>query len=365
MRVVVFTVQVPFIRGGAELLADGLREALIAEGHEAEIVAVPFKWYPPEKILDQMLACRLLDLSESSGTAVDAVVCLKFPAYLLSHPNKVVWLLHQHRTAYDLWDHAFGDLIQAPDGLQVRDAIRNADRRFISEARAVFTISANVSARLRRFCGIESQPLYHPPRHAERFYRADPEDYFFFPSRVSPLKRQGLVLEALARTRQPVRVRFAGPADSPRHAEEQRSRARLLGVEGRVEWRGAVTEEAKRDLYARALAVVFPPIDEDYGYVTLEAMLASKPVVTCSDSGGPLEFVRGGQTGLVAEPTADALAGALDDLWANRSRADSLGRAGRALYEGLGISWREVVRRLLESVSGPVTAHPAAAAART
>src|SRR5439155_3184295 len=67
---------------GAEIHAEGLLQALRVEGHEAEIVAVPFKWYPPERILETMLACRLLDLTESAGTRVDRVIGLKFPAYL-------------------------------------------------------------------------------------------------------------------------------------------------------------------------------------------------------------------------------------------------------------------------------------------
>ena len=110
MRVVIATVQVPFVRGGAEILADQLLNALRSEGHEAEIVAVPFKWYPAERILDHMLACRLLDVTESTGTPIDRLIGLKFPAYFMPHPHKVLWLLHQHRTAYDLWDHPLSDL---------------------------------------------------------------------------------------------------------------------------------------------------------------------------------------------------------------------------------------------------------------
>jgi glycosyltransferase involved in cell wall biosynthesis len=114
-----------------------------------------------------------------------------------------------------------------------------------------------------------------------------------------------------------------------------------------VEWLGQVSEEEKRALYAHALGVVFPPVDEDYGYVTLEAMLAAKPVITCTDSGGPLEFVRHGETGWIAEPTPEALAVALDRLWEERPRAKAMGAAGRAHYESLGISWTTVVERLL------------------
>jgi glycosyltransferase involved in cell wall biosynthesis len=347
MRVVIATVQVPFVRGGAEILAEGLLNAIWAEGHVAEIVALPFKWYPPERILDQMLASRLLDLTESAGTPIDRLIGLKFPAYLIPHPNKVLWILHQHRTVYELWDHALGDLIHSPNGLHIRDAVQQADRRFIAEAKAIFTISANVSHRLKQYCGIDSTPLYHPPQHAEQFYSAAAEDYIFFPSRLTTIKRQNLVLEALAHTRQPVRVRFAGAADFPPYAEELKRLAEILNVQHRVDWLGNVTEVEKRAHYAHAVGVIFPPVDEDYGYVTLEAMLASKPVITCTDSGGPLEFVRPGKTGLVVEPTAEALAVAMDTLWAEREQAKIFGEAGWAHYQNLGISWRKVVQELL------------------
>ena len=347
MRILITTVQVPFISGGAEIHAHGLQDALRRAGHEAEILAIPFKWYPPEKILDHMLACQLLDISEVAGTPVDLAIGLKFPAYLIPHRNKVLWILHQHRTAYELWDHPLSDLIYYPNGSEVRDAIRQADRQLIPEAKAVFANSRNVAQRLKKFCAIDSIPLYHPPPNAEEFYCSTAEDYLFFPSRLCIPKRQALVLEALALTRNPVRMCFAGSPDQPSYADKLISLARKLKVQKRVEWLGAVTEEEKRRRYAGAVAVVYPPVDEDYGYVTLEAMLSSKPVVTCTDSGGPLEFVLDRQTGLIAGPGAEALAGAFDLLWENRDQARSLGEAGRVHYESFNLTWERVVSSLL------------------
>ena len=157
MRVAIVTVQVPFVRGGAELLAEGLRAAIQDSGHQAEIVQIPFKWYPPAAIPAQILACRLLDLTESMGTAVDRVIGLKFPAYLVPHPNKVLWLLHQHRSAYDLWEGHWGDLYGQPGGQEAMEAIRAADARLMPEARRIHTISRTVS-----------QPPAPPHRVGER-----------------------------------------------------------------------------------------------------------------------------------------------------------------------------------------------------
>ncbi len=347
MRILIATTHVPFIRGGAEAHAEGLKDALLAAGHEAEIVAIPFKWYPPEKILDHMLACRLLDLSEVMGTPVDLMIGLKFPAYLIRHPRKVLWILHQFRTAYDLWDHKLGDLIYKPNGAEVRDAIRQADRQIIPQARRVFANSANVAARLKCFSEIDAEPLYHPPPGAQEFYSGNAENYFFFPSRLCLPKRQSLVLEALSHTKQPVRVRFAGIADQPLYQSELRNLARRLKVQDRVEWLGQVTEEEKRELYSRALAVVYPPLNEDYGYVTLEAMLSAKPVITCADSGGPLEFVRNELTGLIAKPEAVSLARAFDQIWEDRELAKTWGESGQSLYDEMDITWPGVVRKLL------------------
>jgi glycosyltransferase involved in cell wall biosynthesis len=348
VRIIIATVQIPFVSGGAESHAEGLKSALITEGHDAEIVAVPFNPAVPERIPDQMLACRLLDLTEIHGTPVDRLIALKFPAYLIPHPNKVVWVLHQHRAAYDLWNYPFEDLNASPRGVVVREAIRRADQQ-LAEAKAVFANSKNVANRLAHFCGINAVPLYHPPPNAESFFCApDTEEYFFFPSRLSASKRQSLVLEALALTKQKVRVRFAGLADSPEYGKRLKLLATKLGVGTRVEWLGFLTEEEKRDAYARAIAVVFPPVDEDYGYITLEAMLSAKAVITCEDSGGPLEFVSQRKTGLVIKPTAAALAEALDQLWQDRNMAAKYGRAGRDSYEQMKLSWSEVVRQLLK-----------------
>jgi len=347
MRVIIATTQIPFISGGAEAHAAGLHAALLEQGHEVALFTLPFNPAVPERILDQMLACRLFDLARINAINVDRLIALKFPAYLIPHPNKVVWLLHQHRAAYDLWEASAKDLNFSPRGVVVRRAIERADRSLAS-ARAVFANSENVARRLRESCQVESTPLYHPPPGAANFYCDENlGDYFFFPSRLHFTKRQSLVLQALALTRRPVRVCFAGLADDVGYAESLYAEAVELGLERRVEWMKHLTEKQKVDTYARAVAVVYPPLDEDYGYVTLEAMLSSKPVITCTDSGGPLEFVLPAETGLIVEPDPEALALAFDQLWDDRALAATYGAAGRRHYEQLGLSWPETIKRLL------------------
>ncbi|MGI8820795.1 MAG: glycosyltransferase family 4 protein [Chthoniobacterales bacterium] len=347
MRVIIATTQIPFVYGGAEAHAAALEAALREQGHQVALFTLPFNPAVPERIFDQMLACRLFDLAEINAAKVDRLIALKFPAYLIPHPNKVVWLLHQHRAAYDLWDEDVRDLNFAPRGRAARRAIERADRT-LGEARALFANSKNVARRLRESCQLEATPLYHPPPGADDFYCAErADDYFFFPSRIHVTKRQRLVLEALALTTQPVRIWFAGVADDPAEAEQLQQDAVRLKIQDRVQWMQHLTEKKKIDTYARALAVIYPPLDEDYGYVTLEAMLSSKPVITCTDSGGPLEFVLGGETGLIANPEPTALAAAFDELWSDRAHAAQMGVEGRRHYEQLGLSWPQTVERLL------------------
>ena len=226
-----------------------------------------------------------------------------------------------------------------PNGAQIRDAIRSADEQFLPEAVGIYTISNVVSKRLRRYNGIESEPLYHPPPLGDELFTAESEDYLFYPSRLSEMKRQSLVIQAMARTREPVRVHFAGTPDYPPYGSELKQLAEPLGVSDRIEWLGQIDDGEKFNQYARSIGVIFSPVDEDYGYVTLESMLSSKPVITCKDSGEPKEFVVNGETGYVVEPSPDAVAAAMDKLWSDRDQARRMGNAARDRYQDLRISW--------------------------
>ena len=79
MKIAVVSNQAPFVYGGAEYLADTLAARLRGRGHRVDIVRLPFKWYPPQAILEHMLAVRLLNVAAGGP---DLVIALKFPAYL-------------------------------------------------------------------------------------------------------------------------------------------------------------------------------------------------------------------------------------------------------------------------------------------
>ena len=346
MRILVTTAQVPFVRGGAEIHAESLVKALRSADHQVEIVSIPFKWYPSERILDIMLSCCLLDISESNGKKIDLVIPLKFPAYIIPHPHKVLWILHQYRDAYDLWGSKFCALSQSANGFQIREAIINADNQVFSECKAIYANSQNVSRRIAKFNNFDSTPLYHPPQNPELFHCQKEQNYFFFPSRLTQIKRQELVLQALTATSNPVKVIFAGESDDKTYDKYLIDLAKQLKISKRAIFLGRISEEEKIKYYAEATAVIYPPFDEDYGYVTLEGMLASKPVITCTDSGGPLEFVLHQETGMVTEPTSSSLASAMDKIWENRTWASTLGKTGNAYYHSLNITWSNVIAKL-------------------
>lgn len=347
MKIIITTTQVPFIYGGAEILAETLKTECLRAGHEAEIVTLPFREQPPEQLVQQMLAWRTLDLTSFCGQRMDRMICLKFPAYLTSAPKKNVWLLHQHRAAYDLWGGPFSDLFHSYGGASVRDAVINADNKAFGECSYISTISKNVSSRLWQHNRVRSETLYPPPKNLERFRCEAAEDYFFFPSRLTEIKRQEMVIHALTYARNPVRVVFAGTADNPAYLEHLRGRAAEYGVQDRVTFLGPISEEDKFGLYARSLGVVYPPLNEDYGYVTLEAMLSSKSVITCRDSGGPTEFVRDRENGRICEPTGQSIAQALDELWDSRPTAKAWGIAAKESMERLNLGWKPILEKLL------------------
>lgn len=341
-RILICAAQVPFVRGGAEYLVEGLQEALRARGHSVDVVALPYQWHPVERIPESALAWRMLDITQFNGQPVDQVICTKFPSYLVRHPRKTLWLVHQHRQAYDWYGTPLSDFSNIPEQRQIRDAIFRMDRRGIGECLTRYTISRNVSARLRRFNNIESTPLYPPSRYAAMLRAGPYGDYVLSSARLDRAKRLDLLLEALARTTRPVRLLLAGNGPDRERLEQLAAR---LGLGARARFLGFVPDGELVELYAGARAVYYAPVDEDYGFATVEAFGAARPVITTDDAGGVLEFVADGADGLVCPPEPGAIARALDALAADGARAERMGRAGRPKVAG--ISWEKVVEELV------------------
>lgn len=339
MDVLVCATQVPHMRGGLEQLVEGLTTALVAAGHRAEAVRIPAAW-DRERLLDAPVAWRSVPLD------ADVVIPVNFPAYYARHPRKVVWLAHQHRAAYDGIDQPWSDIGLDDDSLEVQRQLTEWDTAALGEAVARFTISGVVSDRMARYCGLDSEPLHHPPPLAERLVPTPLGEHVLSVSRLEANKRPGLLVDALAAASVEVPGVLAGTGSQ---AEELRTRRDAAGLAGRLEMPGYVSDDDLVDLLGRSLAVLYAPYDEDYGYVTLQAFLAGRPVITTEDAGGVLEWVVDGETGLVTDGSPEALGAAVDRLASDRELASRMGQAGRARAAALG--WPHVVDRLLAAAT--------------
>src|SRR6185295_12776263 len=179
------------------------------------------------ELLKGSLAWRLVNLTEAAGKHIDLVIATRFPSYLVKHPNKVVWLIHQLRQAYDLLGTDYSDFsAREPRDAKALEMIRAMDRRTLGET--------------------------------------------------------------------PVRCCIGGTGPEKDALAELIQR---LGLQDRVELAGWIEDRGVAEHYANCLGVYYAPYDEDYGYVTVEAFKAAKPVITTADAGGVLEFVEDGVNG--------------------------------------------------------------------
>jgi glycosyltransferase involved in cell wall biosynthesis len=336
--------QVLFADGGTERLVRALRDAFNERGFRASLVSVPFRWYPKNVIADHCLAWRLLELEESNGVPVDLLVATKFPSYIARHRRKVTWLIHQFRQVYDLFGNELSEFCDNPEDHAIRRMSRVMDRRTLGESRRVFAISHTVADRLRDSTGLEATPLYPPPRRHREFRTGESRDYVLAVGRLERTKRFHLLVEGLRHTPDGIRCIVIG--DGPEAGALCRLAADL-GVESRIEFRSRVSFKELVRLYSHCFAVYHAPYLEDFGYVTVEAFLSLKPVVTVSDAGGVLELVQHESTGIVAAPTAEGVGAGIVRLDAEREWARELGRAGHERVRH--IQWDPVIEALVSA----------------
>ncbi|PQO38823.1 glycosyl transferase family 1 [Blastopirellula marina] len=343
MKVLIVNNMAPFVWGGAEELAVHLRKNLELAGHEAEILRIPFSWEPPSRLLSQMLMARTLELSNT-----DHVIALKFPAYLIRHPNKTLWVLHQYRQAYDLYEAGTTNLVGS-EGDQIRQVIKKADAEAFAESKQIFVNSKVTQQRLRQFNNVESKVLLPPVNDPESFQGGSDSGYIFAGGRINGLKRQHLLLEALAQTKKGVRLIIAGPPDSEADAQRLRRMAEELQVSDRVQLDLRFLSRSEYTNYVRhAKCVAYLPFDEDsLGYVAMEAATAKKAILTTDDSGGILGLAKHGETGWVTQPNAESLAEAMASAFQDSAYTRELGCNASQYWDSLGVSWQTTIQALL------------------
>ena len=342
-KIAVCSAQVPFVSGGAELLSAALIRELRTRNYDVEDIRVPYKWYPNEQLINSMFSWKLLDLSESNGEKIDLVIPTKFPSYMVQHENKVVWLVHQYRQIYDMYGSKFSVFTEADKPFM--DLIKREDEKALGGAKKVFTIAGNVTDRLKRFNGIDSEALYHPPMLYGRYFHDSYGDYVLSVGRLDAAKRIDMLIKAARFTDKKVRFLIAGRGPERETLEKL---ARDEGVSDRVEFLGFVNDDDLLKLYANARAVYFAPFDEDYGYITLEAFFSRAPVITTKDAGGVLEFVRDGENGFVCDTEAEQIGNAINKIFADEKRVQDFGEAGYQTVKD--ISWDYAIDRLTRTI---------------
>lgn len=322
----------------------GLEQALQEAGHSVVTTAIPHS-EAIDQISNSMLACRLLNAPDSGAEPFDFVIGLHFPAYLIKHPNKVLWISSIYQDAYSPWEQG-NKLKRNPEGRGIRAAVRRADRTACAEAARVYTASTSIATSLEGAGWSHSTLLLHPPAASEEFHCDSAQDFFFVPTVGNLDQELDLLLDAFKLTKTDTKLIFSDPCQSGKR-ERIESTSEKLGIADRIGWMDGGDRKAVIEHYARSLAVLCPTSpNDDYCYSSLEAMLSAKPVVTFEDSRATLEFVVEQETGYVTERTAESLAEAMISLSEDRSRARQLGLEGLRRYQALGISWQKVVGEL-------------------
>jgi glycosyltransferase involved in cell wall biosynthesis len=321
---------VPPARGGCERLADGLERALNRVG-KCTRVDIPVDERTWEGVLQ-----GYREFYEADTSTFDVVISTKGPSYLIQHPRHICYMVQRPRVFYDMYEE------QGEEHARRRDLIHKLDTQALTPPRTqkLYCIGKTVQKRLEKFGGLASEVIY-PGTDLDGFYCSGYE-HFLFVSRLHRWKRGDLAIRAFRKTTVDAPFIIAGSGPDEEAWKE------LAAGDSRIRFTGQVSQEQLYDLYARALAVIFPPINEDFGYITIESMLSRTPVITCSDSGEPAEFVEHCRTGLIAEPNEDSLAEQIQYCVDRRAEVPRWGEAG---YERVkDITWENAVERLLESV---------------
>lgn len=343
-RVLVVTSDVTFVEGGHLTIARNTVQAFRQQGIDADLVLTPQNRFGQQ--FRAYLANRFTDVEiDGLGRPVDQVISFRFPSYAVRHPHHVCWLNHRMREYYDLWEGLVSQLGwkgKIKEGLR-RFLIHRIDTYLLKHnVGKLFVQSGTIQKRLRRWGNIPSEILYPPP--PQRDYRTDSYQSFIFTvSRLQTLKRIHLLVEAFRHVKnKDLKAFVIGEGPEREHLHH---RIRELALDAKVFLLGATDEENLMSHYGRCLAVFFCPFNEDYGLVTTEAFASRKAVITATDSGGPTELVKDGESGFIVAPDPRLIAEKLDLLAENRNLAEKMGQAGYKFISRL--TWQETVKKLL------------------
>ena len=344
-RICVCSGQVPFVYGGTEILMDELVRRLRDRGHPTELVRLPLQTQPHEELLKSCLAWRLINLDFVELETIDLLICSRFPSYMAPHSNKVVWLNHQYRQIYDWYETPYSDFQLTSKDNEIRKGLIELDQISFGESKKIFSQSRTVAERLKHYNNVDSELLFAPIADSEAFRFDGMEDYVLCVSRLSGNKRVHLLIEAMKYVSPRFRAVIVGEGYERERLQELAIKSEL---QERIQFTGHVSREEVIRNYANAGVVFYGPQNEDYGLATIESFYANKPVITCTDSGGVLEFVND-SNGWVVEPNAEHIGSAIEKALTQKEEARAKGKAGRESISFL--NWDYTLDRLTETIS--------------
>ena len=324
-------------RGGAEAFHEGFCAGLREHGWNVDKIQIGSDESTFDHIMEMYLHCYDLDVSQ-----YDLVISSKAPSYAVRHPRHLCYLQHTIRVFYDMFDAEF----PAPDEslIRQRQRIQTLDTGLLAPQRVahIFTNGDETLRRLHRYNGLDGEVLY-PGLLRDHFRTGRFDHYLFLPGRLHRWKRVGLLIDAMRHVRSNIELRIAGTGEDYEKFVER------AADDPRIRFLGRISDEACIEQYANALAVPFVPLMEDFGYITLEAFRSGKPVITCTDSGTPADLVLRSDAGIVADPTAEGIASAIDKLASDPTRASEMGESGHQLSQS--ITWDTAVAKVMESAN--------------
>lgn len=340
---------VPYTPGGIETLASGLHKAINDyTNHSAELLKFPVREATLWQVLGSYATSYLLPVKH-----FDLVITIKYPSWMVRHPRQLVYMAHRLRGLYDTYHLSLapGEGWFRFPGPLARTVVKLLDDWALNPQRIISyaAISATVAARPAYFPpGTNVNVVYPAPRLEN--YHCLAGEHFLSVGRLDGPKRVELIIQAMQQVQTTNDLLIVGDGPLRRRLE--------LAATGdrRIRFLGQVPDSELVELYARALAVIYPPYQEDYGYITIEALKSGKPVITCTDSGGVLEFIKHRENGLIVEPTPTALASAMEALARDPAQAQTLGEAGQ--QKVAPITWRNVIDKLLGPYSWPEAGDP-------
>ena len=403
----------PFTVGGAEKLYWGLQEHINKNtAHQCELIKIPVKEDNFWNLIDSYYKFYTLDVSY-----FDAVITSKYPAWMVKHHCHHVYMLHCLRGLYDTYDFfRFSDEVDSalklPEagrilnyidtesrqndahnasssieglfrllfelknkiysgsadaaymrlcsfpGPFIKEIIHFFDRKAMQAVKSFSAISKTVAGRKEYFPEDAKINIIYPPSNLTNF-KNESSDYFFTVSRLDEAKRIKMIVEAYLKTdadalKMPLKIAGAGPLEN--------ELKELSKNDNRVKFTGFLSDKELIDYYARSIAVIFVPFEEDYGLVTLEAMMSEKPVITFTDSGGVKEFVENGKTGIICEPNVNSLKRAIEKLGKDIVTAQEMGRNAKRNVEN--VTWENTFNRLFDIIASSVAASSAAASSQ-